>query len=137
MSTLTAYIDTSNISSQSLVVYGGGKGSHIVIIEDIYPLTNHQVYLTYHQMLRIKKIDIFSPISLTKALFRGILLSRKGGYKMKLKEAREIGKSCNLKTDIEYIKNIEIHACNLFAYTDIEKELIELYEDAIGQDLLK
>jgi hypothetical protein len=48
---------------------------------------------------------------------------------MKLEEALEIGKECGLTTIEECVLNIEIHAPNLFAYTEIDKELRELYDE--------
>lgn len=48
---------------------------------------------------------------------------------MKVKEAIELGKACGLETIKECIINIEIHSPSLFAYTKINEELNELYED--------
>lgn len=48
---------------------------------------------------------------------------------MKLKEAFEIANACGLTDVGEAILNIEFHACNIFNYDEIPKELKELYED--------
>jgi len=48
---------------------------------------------------------------------------------MKLKDAIEFGKDCGLNTVEECVSNIEIHAMNLFRYTEINKELKELYDE--------
>lgn len=49
---------------------------------------------------------------------------------MKLKEALEIGIDCGLKTVRECVRNIDIHALSLFSYSEINKELNELYTEA-------
>jgi len=49
---------------------------------------------------------------------------------MKLKEALEIGINCGFETARECIRNIYIHAPNLFLYSEINKELDELYSEA-------
>ena len=49
---------------------------------------------------------------------------------MKVKEACEIAEECGLETIGEAILNIEIHATSLFLYSELNKELRELYEDA-------
>lgn len=45
---------------------------------------------------------------------------------MKLQAAIEIAKNCGLETAGEAIFNIKLHAVNLFSYSDIQKELVEL-----------
>ncbi len=45
---------------------------------------------------------------------------------MKLQTAIEIAKNCGLETAGEAIFNIKLHAVNLFSYSDIQKELVEL-----------
>ena len=47
---------------------------------------------------------------------------------MKIRKCLEFGKLCGLKTVDECIRNIEIHAGLLFPYSNLEKELKELYE---------
>jgi hypothetical protein len=47
-----------------------------------------------------------------------------------LKRAVEIGDEAGLETVAESVNNVIIHAGNLFAYTDIEKEIKELVDDA-------
>lgn len=49
---------------------------------------------------------------------------------MKLTEALEIGIDCGLETVRECIRNIDIHASSLFLFSEIGKELDELYSDA-------
>lgn len=49
---------------------------------------------------------------------------------MKLKEALEIGIDCGLETARECIRNIYIHSSSLFAYSEISKEIDELYNEA-------
>lgn len=49
---------------------------------------------------------------------------------MKLKEALEIGIDCGLETARECIRNVNIHAPSLFLYSEINKELNELYTEA-------
>lgn len=49
---------------------------------------------------------------------------------MKLKEALEIGIDCGLETARECIRNVDIHTLSLFLYSEIGKELDELYVDA-------
>ena len=49
---------------------------------------------------------------------------------MKLKEALEIGIDCGLETTRECIRNIQIHALSLFSYSEISKEIDELYNEA-------
>lgn len=48
---------------------------------------------------------------------------------MKLKEAMELGMICGLETIEECLLNIELHATSLFAYSELNQELNELYED--------
>ena len=48
---------------------------------------------------------------------------------MKLINALEIGNECGLETVGESIYNIEIHAGNLFSYSEINKELAELQSE--------
>lgn len=48
---------------------------------------------------------------------------------MKLKKAINIGKACGLNTINECFLNIEIHAINFFAYTNVDNELVELSLD--------
>lgn len=45
---------------------------------------------------------------------------------MKLKDACEIGLSCDLEMTGEALMNIELHAISLFAYDKINEELAEL-----------
>ena len=49
---------------------------------------------------------------------------------MKLKEALEIGIDCGLETARECIRNIQIHSLSLFSYSEIGKEIDELYTEA-------
>jgi S-adenosylmethionine:diacylglycerol 3-amino-3-carboxypropyl transferase len=49
---------------------------------------------------------------------------------MKLKECLELGQDCGLETMREAIKNVYIHSSNMFIYSEIKKELDELYVDA-------
>ena len=48
---------------------------------------------------------------------------------MKLKLCLEIAKDCNLETVGEALYNIRMHAGNLFAYAEINKELEELQKE--------
>lgn len=48
---------------------------------------------------------------------------------MKLKEALEIGKNCELTTIGEAIFNIRIHVGNLFVYGEEAREFKELCDD--------
>jgi hypothetical protein len=48
---------------------------------------------------------------------------------MKLKEALEIGKACELETVGEAIYNIRIHVGNLFVYGEEQREYNELCDD--------
>ena len=48
---------------------------------------------------------------------------------MKLKEALEIGIDCGLETARECIRNIDIHATSFFSYSEISKEIDELYNE--------
>lgn len=48
---------------------------------------------------------------------------------MKLKDCIELAEECGLDTLEEAFSNIEIHAGNLFAYTEITKEIEELCKD--------
>lgn len=54
---------------------------------------------------------------------------------MKLKTACGIALDCGLNTIGEAIMNIDIHAISVFSYSEMNKELAELYEDAKGIDL--
>lgn len=59
---------------------------------------------------------------------------------MKLKECLEIGKECGLTTLNEALMNIEIHATNVFSYSEMSNELNELYEsvkDISGGSLIE
>lgn len=49
---------------------------------------------------------------------------------MKFKECLEIGIDCGLETARECIRNIYIHAGSLFLYSEINKELDELFTEA-------
>ena len=49
---------------------------------------------------------------------------------MKLKKACEIAHACGLETIGEALFNIELHAMSIFDYTEINKELNELYKEA-------
>ena len=48
---------------------------------------------------------------------------------MKLIDALELGDECGLDLIEEAITNVEIHAGSLFLYTEMRKELDELYTD--------
>lgn len=48
---------------------------------------------------------------------------------MKLKIACEIGKECELFTLEEAIRNIELHANQIFNYDELNKELFELEKE--------
>lgn len=48
---------------------------------------------------------------------------------MRLKTALEIAEDCALETVGEAVYNIKIHSINLFNYSDINKELAELYDE--------
>jgi len=48
---------------------------------------------------------------------------------MKYKEAQKIGEASCCYTPREIYNNINNHACNFFAYDDIEKEMEELIYD--------
>lgn len=48
---------------------------------------------------------------------------------MKLKRAVRVGKDCGLENIAECIRNIEIHATNLFPYDKIDEELNEMMLD--------
>lgn len=50
---------------------------------------------------------------------------------MTIKEACEIAKECGLETIGEAIYNIELHACNIFAYGEISEELEELHQSSM------
>ena len=47
---------------------------------------------------------------------------------MNLIAAVSMGRFCGLSTVEECISNIELHSMNIFKYTEIQKELKELYE---------
>jgi hypothetical protein len=49
---------------------------------------------------------------------------------MTYQEAKEIGELCGLETPEEFIRNIQYHCMNLFAYTNIVVELQELKRTA-------
>lgn len=53
---------------------------------------------------------------------------------MTLKDCLEIGKECGLTTLKECYDNIYYHATSLFAYKDINKELLELQKDIFKTD---
>ena len=55
---------------------------------------------------------------------------------MKIKEALRIGLASDLSTVDEAVRNIEIHAGNMFVYEEMRAELKELYEtwDRVGCD---
>ena len=55
---------------------------------------------------------------------------------MKLKECLELGKACGLNTWEECYDNVYLHAINIFNYSDINKEILELQKDifAINPD---
>ena len=46
---------------------------------------------------------------------------------MTLKDCLEIGIECGLQTVSEAILNIEIHAISIFSYSELNKELEQLY----------
>ena len=48
---------------------------------------------------------------------------------MKLNEAIDLGKECGLETIEECLLNVELHSTSLFAYSKLNQELTELYED--------
>ena len=48
---------------------------------------------------------------------------------MKLQDALEIGMDCGLNTVEESIFNIDLHAMNIFNYSEITNELNELIKD--------
>ena len=48
---------------------------------------------------------------------------------MKLNEAIDIAKGCGLKTYREAYSNVLIHAMNLFVYSEIDNEMLELREE--------
>ena len=52
---------------------------------------------------------------------------------MKLDKATLIGKECGLENVAEYVNNIMIHCTSLFPYTEMEKELDELVDEAKAQ----
>lgn len=54
---------------------------------------------------------------------------------MKLKTACGIALDCGLNTIGEAIMNIDVHAISVFSYSEMNKELAELYEDTKGIDL--
>lgn len=60
---------------------------------------------------------------------------------MKLAEARDIGHDCGLATDVECVRNISLHAGTFFDYTEMAKELAELYsefdEEVKSQQLIR
>jgi len=49
---------------------------------------------------------------------------------MKFKKCLEIGIDCGLETAGECVRNIYIHASNFFPYSEIQKEIDELYTEA-------
>lgn len=49
---------------------------------------------------------------------------------MKLKECLELGQDCGLETMREAIRNVYIHSSSMFSYSEIQKELDELYAEA-------
>lgn len=51
---------------------------------------------------------------------------------MTLKNCLEIGIECGLKTISEAILNIEIHAMNIFSYSELNEELEQIYEEKEG-----
>ncbi len=55
---------------------------------------------------------------------------------MKIKQALKLGLDCDLSTVDEAVRNIEIHAGNMFVYEDLRAELKELYEtwEKVGCD---
>ena len=48
---------------------------------------------------------------------------------MKLEESFRIGKECGLTTIGECVANIELHSTMFFKYSDIQKEIDELYQE--------
>ena len=48
---------------------------------------------------------------------------------MRLIDAVILGKICGLETMEEYLCNVDIHAMNLFVYTEMNQEFIELNQD--------
>lgn len=52
------------------------------------------------------------------------------GKSMKLKKACEIAIDCGLSTIGEALMNIDMHAICIFLYSEIDKELLELYTEA-------
>ena len=49
---------------------------------------------------------------------------------MKLKECLELGQDCGFETARESIRNVYLHSSSMFAYSEIQKELDELYTEA-------
>ena len=49
---------------------------------------------------------------------------------MKLKTCLGIGEDCGLETVGESLYNIDLHAGNIFTYSEINKELSEMYKEA-------
>ena len=49
---------------------------------------------------------------------------------MKLQQAREFGKVCGLGEDREHVNNILHNATSLFSYSEMEREIDELTEEA-------
>lgn len=49
---------------------------------------------------------------------------------MKYEQAKEIGLECGLEKPYEFVNNVRMHCFNLFAYSEIRKELEELYIDS-------
>ena len=49
---------------------------------------------------------------------------------MNFEEAKRIGIGCGLETPEEWIRNIFAHSTMLFIWTEMNKELAELIEDA-------
>jgi|SaaInlStandDraft_4_1057021.scaffolds.fasta_scaffold13543_4 hypothetical protein len=49
---------------------------------------------------------------------------------MKLDQALRIGKECGMETVQEALANIQGHAMNMFPYSEIDAELVELYLDS-------
>lgn len=50
---------------------------------------------------------------------------------MKLKEALELGKECDLDTVYECVNNVKLHSTSLFIYDEIDDEIGELYDELI------
>lgn len=46
---------------------------------------------------------------------------------MKLLEVLLLGKDCGLETVSEAVYNVELHAINLFIFSEIQREIRELY----------